>query len=241
MRWFRFYNETRHDPKVQRLPADLFRVWVNLLCYANENGGSIPGTPDDLAYEMRMPLAKAMKCIEQLKQAGLLDQGETLHPHNWNARQYKSDDVSSRVKRFRERKSNVPCNVTETADETPPDTEADTEQKQIVPPVAPQGAKSKRGTRLADDWKPDEQDREHAEGLGLDPDGTAAEFRDYWIAKPSNATKLDWRATWRTWCRRAARDAANSNGRSGRMVHRQGPNSLIAAARAVAAQIEGEQ
>jgi hypothetical protein len=128
MRWFRFYNETRHDPKVQRLPAELFRAWVNMLCLANENGGHIPGTPEDLAYEMRMPVAKAMKCIEQLKHAGLLDQDETLHPHNWNGRQYQSDDVGTRVKRYRERQRNV----TETADETPPDTdtESDTEQKQ---------------------------------------------------------------------------------------------------------------
>lgn len=140
MRWFRFYNETRHDPKVQRLPAELFRAWVNLLCYANEHGGTIPGSPDDLAYEMRMPVAKAMKCIEQLKEAGLLDQDETLHPHNWTGRQYKSDDVNARVKRSRERKgnvsSNVACNVTETADATAPDTDTDTdtEKKDAIAP-----------------------------------------------------------------------------------------------------------
>jgi hypothetical protein len=31
----------------------------------------------------------------------------------------------------------------------------------------------------------------------------AAQFRDYWIAKPgAQACKLDWEATWRNWCRK---------------------------------------
>jgi uncharacterized protein YdaU (DUF1376 family) len=113
-------------------------------------------------------------------------------------------------------------------------------RSEVVPPDVPLGRS--RGTRLAADWEPDPEDRAFAEQLGLQADAVSAEYRDYWIAVPgSKGCKLDWHATWRTWCRRASRDAANSNGRSGRMVHRQGPNSLIAAARAVAAQIEGEQ
>jgi len=31
-RWFRFYAESVNDPKVQRLPAHLFKTWVNILC-----------------------------------------------------------------------------------------------------------------------------------------------------------------------------------------------------------------
>ncbi len=35
-----------------------------------------------------------------------------------------------------------------------------------------------------------------------------AKFRDYWIAVPGQkGVKLDWFATWRNWCRRAADDA----------------------------------
>ena len=95
------------------------------------------------------------------------------------------------------------------------------------------------GTRIPDDWQPDEQDRQFARSHGLDPDAVAPGFRDYWIAKPgADGRKLDWPATWRNWCRRAAAGRAPGLGRMG---HRQSPNSLIAAARAVAAQIEGEQ
>lgn len=33
----------------------------------------------------------------------------------------------------------------------------------------------------------------------------AAKFRDYWVAQPGQkGVKLDWPATWRNWCRRAA-------------------------------------
>jgi hypothetical protein len=244
MRWFRFYNETRHDPKVQRLPAELFRAWVNLLCYANENGGAIPGTPDDLAYEMRMPVSRAMKCIEQLKHAGLLDQDETLHPHNWNGRQYQSDDVGTRVKRYRERQRNV----TETASETPPDTDSDTEQSRTevnsalsAPMETPTDGKSKRGTRLAANWEPDLEDRTFAEQLGLDADSQAAEFRDYWCGVPgAKGCKLDWPATWRNRCRDVAAKRRQLAGGRGRMVNRQGPNSLVAAVRQAVADAEGQ-
>lgn len=135
MRWFRFYHEALDDPKVQRLPAELFKAWVNLLCVASKNDGKIPDDVADLAFTMRMSQAKLAAQIEALVAAELLDRDETLHPHNWSERQYESDDVATRVKRHRERKAavtaNVPCNVTETPPVTVPDTdsEADTEQK----------------------------------------------------------------------------------------------------------------
>jgi hypothetical protein len=62
-----------------------------------------------------------------------------------------------------------------------------------------------RGSRLATDWRPDGEAVEFAQSLGLNPDGIAAQFRDYWHAKPGKeAVKLDWPATWRGWCRREA-------------------------------------
>jgi hypothetical protein len=58
-----------------------------------------------------------------------------------------------------------------------------------------------RGSRLPIDWQPGPEDRFFAANLGLDPDDTAAEFRDYWCPK-SRARSLDWSAEWRTHCRR---------------------------------------
>lgn len=74
-----------------------------------------------------------------------------------------------------------------------------------------EGGRSPRGTRLAGDWSvPDdwltaaaEARREHglpACNLRLE----AANFRDYWTGKPGkDGVKLDWRATWLNWARRA--------------------------------------
>ena len=68
--------------------------------------------------------------------------------------------------------------------------------------------KKERGARLANDWTPSVADKEAAKAEGFSESETgreAAKFRDYWLAKSGSAgVKLDWSATWRNWCRRAA-------------------------------------
>lgn len=119
-RWFRFYAEALDDPKVQRLPSELFKAWVNLLCVAAKNDGEIPSITY-AAFALRLAEGKAGAIIASLAQKGLIDpvDGRYFAPHNWNARQFKSDVSNERVKRYRERK----CNVTSNNNETPPDTE----------------------------------------------------------------------------------------------------------------------
>lgn len=75
--------------------------------------------------------------------------------------------------------------------------------------AAPPAPAQRRGSRLPADWEPSEADHAFAIDLGLRPARIAAQFRDYWHAKAgAQATKLDWSATWRNWCRREAdRDA----------------------------------
>lgn len=91
--WFRMYSEVLYDPKIQRLsPAD-FKIWVNLLCLANEGTrrGYLPDE-QDIAYALRLPLAKVHSIIERFIEAHLLDtDGVCLLPHNWEGRQFDSD------------------------------------------------------------------------------------------------------------------------------------------------------
>ncbi|MCF7647291.1 DUF1376 domain-containing protein [Bacillus subtilis] len=63
----------------------------------------------------------------------------------------------------------------------------------------------KRGSRLPADFMPD-LEFAMSEGLtALQAEREAAQFRDYWIQQPGQkGVKLDWSATWRSWCRRAA-------------------------------------
>lgn len=151
-RWFRLYADLLDDPKVQRLPAPLFKTWINLLCLASRNDGLLPDV-EDMAFALRMDADKLTIAIEDLTGRGLLDKGEDLRPHNWDERQFKSDKdmtAAERQKqkrvRDRERKSQAPVTDGVTRDVTdgvtdhvtrdghglshPPEAEAEAEQKQ---------------------------------------------------------------------------------------------------------------
>lgn len=141
MPWFRFYAETLSDPKVQRLSPELFKAWVNLLCLASQNDGSLPSV-DDIAFHLRLSASQAAQQLDDLVLAGLIDimPDGALQPHNWHVRQYASDSSTERVRKHREKRAcnvsrngagnvsgNVSRNVATAVSETPPDTETDTD------------------------------------------------------------------------------------------------------------------
>lgn len=123
-RWFRLYAEVVNDPKVQKLPCEDFRSWINILCLCADNDGKVPPV-EDVAFALRRSLDATVTVLERLASGGLIDRvsggpdGWHYAPHGWDKRQYKSDTSTDRVKRFRKR--------SETVSETPPETEADTD------------------------------------------------------------------------------------------------------------------
>jgi hypothetical protein len=127
-RWFRFYDCVLDDPKVQRLPLAEFKTWVNLLCVASRHNGYLPPL-DDLAFSLRMDPQELARQLDYLTAADLIDVAEdgTYGPHNWDARQFKSDDSAERVRKHRAKRS---CNGDVTADVTAPDTDTDTDTEQ---------------------------------------------------------------------------------------------------------------
>lgn len=130
-RWFRFYDDAINDPKILKLPEAMRWHWVALLCVASKNDGAIPQL-DDVAILLRVTTGRATEIITGLVKAGLLDKTETgFAPHNWNARQFKSDVSTERVKRFRNNKRNVSGNGDETFQKrlqiTDTETEAETD------------------------------------------------------------------------------------------------------------------
>lgn len=204
-RWFRFYGEALDDPKVQRLPAPLFKVWVNLLCIASRHEGRLPPLPD-LAFMLRASEASVGESLRALKAGGLVDDDENgSFPHNWDARQFQSDSSAERVRRHR----NAKCNVTSTVTVTPPDTDTDTEQtsslrSDVGASAPPKPKRAKPRCKLVDSgWTADIQ---AAIDIGLSSDQIDREipkFIDYHAAKGS--LMADWPAAWRTWCRNALR------------------------------------
>ncbi len=211
--WFRYHIETLDDPKVQRLPAEYFRVWVNLLCIAKRFDGEMP-PESDCAFMLRMNLDAFHETFEALKVAGLFDvsggQKKTTKPHNWSKRQYKSDSSTERVKRFRKRSMKPPCNAPETPPEQNRAEKKETKATALaknppevedIPNQLDRRSDGKRGTRLAENWQPDEQDRGFARKHGLDSDQLAEQFINHWTAAVGKgATARDWHAKWRTWC-----------------------------------------
>lgn len=71
----------------------------------------------------------------------------------------------------------------------------------------PNGVSKKRGSRLPENWIPDEI---FACSEGLSESDVAREadrFRDYWRGQPGQrGVKLDWNSTWKNWVRKAADD-----------------------------------
>lgn len=112
-------------------------------------------------------------------------------------------------------------------------------------PPSPGAKVCKRGARLPDDWKLPVDWQQwarvnfpstSAEAVTLEAD----KFRDFWCSKAGQgATKLDWQATWRNWCRTAfaakpGRQPVN-NGRSAYDERMARQRAQIAEARALIA------
>lgn len=147
-RWFRLYDEMLDDPKVQMLPPELFKTWVNLLAVASRNDGTLQPVTQ-LAFALRVSPTDMQSRLDDLILAGLLDiQADgRIEPHNWKIRQWKSDDSADRVRKHRAMKrdekqpGNVACNGAVTVTVTPPDTETHTETENISLPSEQEAAR----------------------------------------------------------------------------------------------------
>lgn len=206
--WFRMYSEVLNDPKVQKLPTDLFKIWVNTLCVACNNNGTLHETLEDVSFALRLPLHETKNAFSELEKVGLLVTcDETFQIHNWKKRQYKSDNSTIRVKKHR----NAHRNVTETP---PEQIQNRTDTEQIIEGKNPLASPVKKtsGTRLSREWDLPEAWGEWAEQQGMTREAVIREcdkFKDYWISKTgANATKADWEATWRNWIRKHMEDYA---------------------------------
>jgi uncharacterized protein YdaU (DUF1376 family) len=65
----------------------------------------------------------------------------------------------------------------------------------------PVSKEKKRGTRLSEDWQPDEKLIQFAKVKrpDLDLNETVRMFKNYWLSKPKDATKLNWNLTFENW------------------------------------------
>lgn len=192
--WFRMYGEFVSDPKVQLLAFEDQRHFVALLCL--KCNGTLDSDAPSQAFRDRM-IAKALglspdaalEAKRRLIEVGVVT--DDWQPVKWSERQFESDSSTSRVRKFRVKRSG---NVSVT-----PQNRTDTEQTR-----AEKGADAPaRATRLPDDFELTTERRAVAEAERLPADRTFVDFCDYWrAASGQKARKCDWDATWRNWCRR---------------------------------------
>lgn len=138
--WFRFYDDAVNDPKIIELPDDLHRAWINVLCVAAKNDGVLPEMKH-VAVVLRVKPQKAAALVTRLVAAGLVDNHNGIFaPHNWQGRQFKSDDSGPRVRKHREKLRNAArndgCNVTSSVTGNAPE-EKRIEEKESRADAAP--------------------------------------------------------------------------------------------------------
>jgi hypothetical protein len=208
MAWLRLYDDILDDPKVQRLPPVLFKHLINLWCIAKRCDGYLPPM-DDLAFRLRAPEKQVAEMTGKLIDADLIDilEDGRMQPHNWNERQFVSDNVTSRVKKHREkRQSTVPRNDDETFDGTH---QSRAEQNRTESPPSAADGDLNEVTR---DWHVSSNIAEHiAAETGLsraDIDAEAGKFTAHCQAHGRGFVDID--AGFRLWCLRD-----NGRGRSG--------------------------
>lgn len=137
--------------------------------------------------------------VEAIEVSGLIAPTKSkaaMRTERWRER--KAAEASQTVTERHETSQTVTPLVPPSLPPTPPNITP------LNPPTtdesATAGPKAKRGSRLPDDWEPDDADRAFAAARGLNPeeiDRGAFEFRNYWTSRAGReACKLNWSRTW---------------------------------------------
>lgn len=126
MQWFRVYNEILDDPKVAKMDGETFRCFIFFLAISSEQEteGTINMSVPDISWRIRVPIDVLEMAISYLLRNNILKkEKDSFIITNWKKRQFASDNVGIRVKRFREKQGNVSSNVTCNVVDTDTDTE----------------------------------------------------------------------------------------------------------------------
>ncbi len=104
MNWLRLYTDALHKRKVQNLPGELFKAWINLLLIARQNNGILLPLPE-IAFQLHVEPETAAAWVTALIDRKLFDQTAAgVIPHDWDEYQYDSDDAAKRMREHRARK-----------------------------------------------------------------------------------------------------------------------------------------
>jgi hypothetical protein len=139
--WYRMYNSAVTDPKVRSLSNADIGLWTLLLCLASEQEprGTLPSVKH-MARHLRCTPTEVLDLLGRLVEADLMEEHEGgYRPHNWDSRQFASDNSTPRVQKHRDyvkRYRNVSpsdiCNLSGIRKDTDTDTDAATLLKRYI-------------------------------------------------------------------------------------------------------------
>jgi uncharacterized protein YdaU (DUF1376 family) len=217
-----YLGDTRH------LTTEQHGAYLLLLMTMWRSGGVLSDDPSKLARIAGLTVARWKRisddvmafftpCEGGLTQARLA--AELTISNEKSEKNAQAGRIGGRAKALKDKKAHLanamrpPC---------PPEPEPESKKEKVTP-------SPKKGCRLPPDWKPSEADEIFALKHNMTSEEISREadqFRDYWTARPgAGGVKLDWAATWRTWCRN--RRSPSQAGKPSAGGHRQKPASMV--------------
>lgn len=228
MQWFKLHHGFMTDPKyglvartANTSKPNVIAIVIEMLEHASKQfvRGDISTLDlDVVGFNLSLDTDIIRDVTRDLSLRHFCDEARIL---NWEIYQSPIDQTSAeRSKRYREKQRIKLPSQTVTRDVTPNHVDKTRLDKNSIsmvgadkkapspPPINEEINKPKKvkGTRLDREWDLPEAWGEWAEKQGLNRAKIIDEcdkFKDYWIAKSgTNATKVDWEATWRNWIRK---------------------------------------
>lgn len=153
MQWFRLYSRIVDDEKLRLLAFEDRWHFVALCCLKSD--GLLDEAVSDLrtrkiAVKLGVQARELEEVGRRLQEVGLID--ETLSPLAWDELQYRSDNSTDRVKKYREKqrgnKVKRDGNVSVTAQET----DTDTEELEAKASCASDDAPALRPEHILEKW-----------------------------------------------------------------------------------------
>ena len=159
-----------------------------------------------LAHECNLSVKQLRTSLNKLKETGEVASNSTNKYtviSMLNYEKYQDEGKQTGKRRANEGQTKGKRRATTNNDNN--DNNEDKERGVSAKPPSPT-PKNNRATRLKEDWElPDDWGEATVKEYGWSVKkivDISEAFKDYWIAKSGkNATKVNWEATWRSWCR----------------------------------------
>lgn len=189
--WIKLHKKLIDDYEFQCLPVASRALAPMLwLLASEEEDGSIEYNTKKIAFRLRTTQEEIEQAVKPLIKNGFFsfvsdcNQGAS----DMLAECLPREEIEKEIEREIEREGEI---------------EREVAQPSALPDEPPEIKKSKKGTRLADDWEPSKKNLDYIRDNrpDLNPVIVAERFRNYWISQAgAKGIKLDWDATWRNWC-----------------------------------------